>query len=162
LDWQTMFDHYDAFYLKLMAAEKRHVNVFNTIAGYLNNLECIVMIAHLYDNNIEMEDMLIQHSINLDVNWLQTNSWSGELLSAWYGPFIMEMLERHHENNRLYLEDEFGSKTSVSIAQRVINIKQLQSAYSIKFSAVAISPDDLTSANKVDIADLVRLVRSPS
>lgn len=163
LDWQSTFGtDYDAYYLKLTAAEKRHVNVFNTVAGYLNNLECILMIAHLYDNDPEMDDLLMQHAINLDVKWFQTNSWSGELLNEWYGPLIMEMFERHRENNRFFLEDEFGSKTPVSIDQRLTNIKKLQSVHSIKFSAVTISTDDLTSNNKPAISDLVKYVRSSS
>jgi hypothetical protein len=163
IDWQGTFgSDYDAFYLKLMAAEKRHVNVFNTVAGYLNNLECILMIAHLYDNNPEMDDMLMQHSINLDVKWFQTNSWSGELLTEWYGPLIMEMFQRHRENNRFYLEDEFGSKTSTPIAGRLENMKTLQGKYAIKFHAVSISLDDLTSNNKTAISDLVKYVSSPS
>jgi hypothetical protein len=163
LDWQTEFEgDYDAFYLQLVAAEKKHVNVFNTLSGYLNNLEAVLMINHLYDNNPEMDDMLMQHSINLDVKWFQTNSWSGDLLGSWYGPLIMEMFERHRENNRFFLEDEFGSKISVPIAQRLNNIKTLQTLHSIKFNAVSISLDDLTSSNAPAISNLVKYVLSPS
>ena len=163
LDWQSTFGtDYDAFYLKLTAAEKRHVNVFNTVAGYLNNLECILMIAHLYDNNPAMDDLLMQHAINLDIKWFQTNSWSGELLSQWYGGEIMEMFGRHQENNRFFLEDEFGSKSSVSIDQRRRNIIMLSESYAVKFSAVSLSIDDLTSNNKAAIGELVKYVRSSS
>jgi hypothetical protein len=164
IDWQATFgsDGYDAYYFKLMAAQKRHVNVFNTVAGYLNNLDCILMIAHLYDNNPEMDDMLMQHSINLDVKWFQTNSWSGELLAEWYGQWVMAMFDRHRENNHFYLEDEFGSKTSVPIKNRLDNIKLLRSTYAIKFDAVSISLDDLTSSNATAIGDLVKYVRSSS
>ncbi len=114
-DWQAVFKNdYDAFYLKLMDAEKKHVNVHAALSNLLSTISPILMVNHMYDGNPEMNDLLMQHAMNLKVGWFQSNSWSGELLDAWYGPYLLEMLARHRDKdgNRFFLEDEYGSKSS--------------------------------------------------
>jgi hypothetical protein len=161
VDWVTGFKgDYDAYFLRLMAAEKKHVSVFNKVAGYFKNLDTVLMINHLYDDDPEMDDILMQYAIDLDVKWFQTNSWSGYLLDTWCGSLIMDMFARHSANTHFFLEDEFGSKASVPIVHRLSNIAQLESLYGIKFKAVSISVDDLTSNNATAISDLVTYVLS--
>lgn len=161
IDWQTQFNgDYDAYYLRLIEAEKRHLEVFRMFAWY-HQVPSILMVAHLYDNNPDMDDLLIQHGDVLGLQWLQTNSWSGELQQAWYGPQIMEMLARHADRMSCYLEDEYGSKYQESIASRTSRILSLESSFGVRFRAVSISPDDLTGANQPSILSLVSHVTAP-
>ncbi len=161
LDWPSMFNgDYDAFYLKLMEAEKQHVNVFANLGWYTNS-KLALMVSHLYDNNTDMSDMLIAHSKALGVNWFQTNSWSGELQSTWYGPKILEMLSRHSDAGQFFLEDEYGSKFSETVAKRLERIKQIEQQNGIRFKAVSLNVDDLTSRNKKGIQSLVKHVLQP-
>lgn len=163
-DWQAVFKNdYDAFYLKLMDAEKKHVNVHAALSNLLSTISPILMVNHMYDGNPEMNDLLMQHAMNLKVGWFQSNSWSGELLDAWYGPYLLEMLARHKDKdgNRFFLEDEYGSKSSTPVSDRLIKIGQIESDFGIRFKAVSLSVDDLSAANRPAITSLVSRVLAP-
>lgn len=161
-NWQTVFNKdYDAFYLKLMDAEKKHVNVFSTLSGLLTDLPLILMVNHMYDNNPTMNDLLMQHAMSLNVHWFQSNTWSGDLLGAWYGPYLLDMLERHTDGNQFFLEDEFGSKSATPVSDRLTNIIGIEESSFIRFKAVSLSVDDLIDSNRTAIQSLVTRVQNP-
>lgn len=71
------------------------------------------------------------------------------------------MLSRHSDAGQFFLEDEYGSKFSETVAKRLERIKQIEQQNGIRFKAVSLNVDDLTSRNKKGIQSLVKHVLQP-
>jgi len=160
-DWQTIFQNdYDQFYNLLTTANKVHVDVFAAFSKKLALTPLILMINHLYDNNPAMNDQLMNYAWNTyGMRWFQSNSWSGELEMQWYGPLILDMMERHASGGVFLLEDEYGFN-SETLEQRIVRIERIYSETGIRFRSVSLNLGDLTAANEAKIRYLQSWIQS--
>jgi hypothetical protein len=160
-DWQTLYQNdYDIFYEMLTTANKAHVDVFAAFSKKLASIPLILMINHLYDNNPAMNDQLMNYAWNTyGMRWFQSNSWSGELEMQWYGPLILDMMERHASGGVFLLEDEYGFN-SETLEQRIVRIERIYSETGIRFRSVSLNLGDLTAANEAKIRYLQSWIQS--
>jgi hypothetical protein len=109
------------------------------------------MINHLYDNNPAMNDLVMDYAWKTyGMRLFQSNSWSGELEEQWYGPLILDMMERHASGGVFLLEDEYGSN-SETLEQRVDRIERIYFETNIRFRAVSLNLKDMTTENQANI-----------
>jgi hypothetical protein len=151
-DWQTLYQNdYDIFYEMLTTANKAHVDVFAAFSKKLTSIPLILMINHLYDNNPAMNDLVMDYAWKTyGMRLFQSNSWSGELEEQWYGPLILDMMERHASGGVFLLEDEYGSN-SETLEQRVDRIERIYFETNIRFRAVSLNLKDMTTENQANI-----------
>jgi len=151
-DWQTMFaGDYDQFYILLMNAEKIHVDIFAAFSQKLGSVPLILMINHLYDNNPEVNDWLMDYAQQTyGLKWFQSNAWPGDLEEEWFGPLVVDMMKRHISTSLFSLEGESGFYHE-SLAQRIGRMQDIRNKTGVHFRAVMLNVGDLTDSNQWDI-----------
>ncbi len=171
-NWQdtgNFMGNYDTYYFQLIDAEKRHVDIFTS---NFPDRPLILMVNSLYENDPQINDLLITHSLTKGVSWFQTNSSVARLQNCDYGSNNMNMLARTYSQNspyvHLFLEEESGAEESPedaycpylpkqNIASRLKTLIELESQYGVIFHAVTI---DVTDLSDPDLDSLIKHVCS--